>query len=95
MAQVATAVHQKIDRLLDGLIEAWEGVPQAVRDIDQWDWADQVIYIEEWAIKDSQALRLRDLIESPEATDEQRQRYRRLEELMGENRTILQHLRES
>lgn len=95
MAQVAVSTEQKIDRLLDDLTSAWEDLPRVAKQIDQWDLIEQIDYIEEWAVREDQAARLRRLIDSPAATPEQCQRYARLAHLMGVNRPILEKLRAS
>jgi hypothetical protein len=95
MAHVATEVQREIDRLLDDLFVAWQGLSQAAMDIDQWDLIEQIDYVEEWAPKESQAIHLRRLMESPEATREQHQRYEQLKRLLRTNRPILEQLRAS
>lgn len=95
MAQVASDVQRKIDHLLDRLVEAWQGLPRAAAEIDQWDLIEQIEYVEEWTPKEDQAIRLRQLIASPDATEEQRTRYEQLERLMRMNRPMLERLRAS
>lgn len=95
MAQVATDVQRKVDRLLNDLLVAWEDLPKVAREIDQWDLIEQIDYVEEWAPKEDQAARLRRLIALPDVTKEQRQRYERLGHLMQTNRPILERLRAS
>ncbi len=95
MAQVVTDIQQTIDQWLEYLTEAWEGLPQAAEDINRWDLIEQIDYVEEWTPKVDLATQLRRLIASPQATDEQRARYRRLGRLMRENRPILDRLRAS
>lgn len=95
MAQVAVDVQRKVDRLLDDLLAAWEALPTVEREIDQWDLIDQIDYVEEWAPKEDQADRLRQLMASPGVTEEQRQRYEHLQRLMWTNRPILERLQAS
>jgi hypothetical protein len=77
------------------LTEAWQALPQAAIDIDKWDLAEQIDYVEEWTPKEEVAAQLRQLIVSPEATDRQRGRYQRPDRLMRQNRPILDCLRTS
>ncbi len=95
MAQVVTEVQQRIDWLLDYLTEAWRGLPHAAQDIDQWDLIEQIDYVEEWTPKQDLGAQLRRLMDSPEATEEQRARYQHLEKLMRQHRPILERLRAS
>jgi hypothetical protein len=95
VAQVKSDVQLAIDQWLDYLTEAWRGLPQAALDIDQWDLIEQIDYVEEWTPKEEVAVQLRRLIASPEATEEQRARYRQLDQLMREHRPILDRLRAS
>ncbi len=81
MAQVTTDAQQTIDRWRDCLTEAWQGLPQAEHDIDQWNVIEQIDDVEEWRPKEDLAAHLRQLIASPAATKEQRQRYEQLERL--------------
>jgi len=95
MAQVTSDVRQTIDQWLDYLTKAWEELPRAARDIDQWDLIEQIDYIEEWTPKEEVAAQLRSLVTSSGATDDQRQRFEQLDNLMRENRPILERLRAS
>ena len=95
MAQVRTDVREQVDRFLDRLFTAWEELPRVAREIDGWDLIEQLDYIEEWGPKEDKLLRLRGLMASPEVTDEQKQRYERLERLVQANRPILERLRAS
>jgi hypothetical protein len=93
MAHVTSNIQQTIDQWIEYLTGAWEQLPQAVRTIDQWDLPEQIDYIEEWAPKEELAGQLQRLIALPEATDEQRARFWRLQELMHEYRETLSRLR--
>ena len=95
MAHVASEVQRDVDRLLDSLITAWEGLPRVAREIDQWDLIEQIDYVEEWAPKESQAIHLRQMMALPDVTEAQRRRYEQLEQLMQKNRPILERLRAS
>jgi hypothetical protein len=95
VAQVTTDVQRTIDAWLEYLTEAWRGLPTAAREIDRWDLLEQIDYVEEWTPKEEVAAKLRQLITSPEATGDQRARFRQLERLMRENRPILERLRAS
>jgi hypothetical protein len=92
---VTTDNQQIIDQWLEYLSDAWQGLPRAAEEIDGWDLIEQIDYVEEWTPKVDLATQLRRLIAAPQATDEQRARYRRLERLMRENRPILDRLRAS
>jgi len=93
MAQVSPEVRQTIDEWLEYLTDAWRQLPKAAREIDQWDFLQQIDYIEEWAPKEELAIRLRHWITLPEATEPQRARYRELEQLVRDNRPILDRMR--
>lgn len=95
MAEVTTETSARIDRLLNRLTEAWRELPAAERDIDNWDIAEQIEYIEEWTPKLDGADHLQQLMASSSPTEEQRRRYRELRRLMKEHRPILDRLRAS
>ena len=95
MAQVRTDIQQRIDWLLDYLTNAWQQLPRAAQEIDSWDLIEQIDYVEEWTPKLGLVTQLRELITSPAATPEQRERYQLLEQLMRKNRPILDYLRAS
>ena len=93
MAQVATRSQERVDVLLDSLIDAWRELPAVARKIDRWDLIAQIDYVEEWGAKESLADVLRGMIASPTATAEQRARYGELQRLTREYSPILNHLR--
>ncbi|HEX5585286.1 hypothetical protein [Gaiella sp.] len=95
MARVKSDVQRTIDRWLDYLLEAWQNLPKVEREIDNWDLIEQIDYVEEWTPKLDVANHLAELVASSEVTNEQRERYEQLQELMRRNRPILERLRAS
>ena len=52
MAQVASATHQRVDRLLSHAHRVWQCLPQVVDEIDSWDVMDRVRFVEEWPLEE-------------------------------------------
>ncbi|MGI8550653.1 MAG: hypothetical protein ACR2PL_07665 [Dehalococcoidia bacterium] len=95
MVQVRTDVRERLDYLLGYLTDAWCGLPQVEQAIDGWDIVEQIDYIEEWTPKLGLTRQLQQLIASPCADDDQRAIYEKLQQVMEENRPILDRLRAS
>lgn len=93
MAQIAIRPHDRVDVLLDYLIDEWERLPEAAREIDRWDLIEQIDYVEEWAPKEDLADELQHQIDSSAPSPAQRARYDELQRLMREHRPILDRLR--
>ena len=90
MAHVATRSPDRVDALLDSLIEAWHGIPQAAREIDRWDLLDQIDYVEEWGAK----LSVMDRIGEQDLTPAQRVRYEEVQRLARKYGALLEQLRQ-
>ena len=95
MAQVDDAVRQEIERLLDRLSYQWGRLPEVEAEIDQWDWADVVVFIEEWTLEEDRLRQLERYVAEGAVTSEQLQRYKLLKALVAKNRPIIERLRES
>lgn len=93
MAKVAADLHRRIDLLLDYLFEAWKELPSAARQIDGWDVADQVDYVEEWVPKLQRLEELRRYVRAGRLTEEQISRYQQLEELVQQHAHLLEQVR--
>jgi hypothetical protein len=48
MAQVDRATRSDADHLLARALIAWESLTDVAREIDTWDLADQLAFVEEW-----------------------------------------------
>ena len=95
MADVATATSRRIDSLLSYLTELWEELPRAAEEIDSWDIAEQIDYIEEWTPRLQNLQELRGYAAAGQLSDEQRSRYERLEALVRQHEPLLRELRSS
>jgi hypothetical protein len=95
VAQVGESVRQEVDRLLNRLSYQWGRLPEVEAEIDQWDWADAVVFIEEWTLEEDALRRLEQYVAEGSPTPEQLKRYKRLQTLVAANRPIVQRLRES
>jgi hypothetical protein len=89
MAQVASRTRDRVDAILDSLLEAWRGVPQAARSIDQWDLIKQIEYVEEWGAR----LSVADSLGKRYLTPAQRARYDELQRLTQEYGPVLDRMR--
>jgi hypothetical protein len=95
MAQVGGVSREHMDSLLDYLIDAWRGLPQAERDINQWDLIEQIDYVEEWTPKIDWLSRLEGYAADGLLDESQELRLAELRHLVGEHQPILTRLRQS
>jgi len=95
VAQVKVVSREYIDSLLDYLIDAWKGLPQAGRDIDKWDLIEQIDYVEEWTPKVDLLNRLEGYAADGLLDNQQKLRLAELRHLVGEYQPILTRLRQS
>jgi hypothetical protein len=95
VAQVAGAVHQHIELLLADLIDVWERLPEIEREIDHWDLTEQIVFIEEWPLREQRLARLAEYTAASAMTPEQLGRYHDLLCLVERNRSIVDRLRAS
>jgi hypothetical protein len=80
-------------RDLDGALDAWADVPRVEREIDAWDWEEQVVFIHEWAVQEDRLARLDRAACDGSMTAEQRARYDTLQQLVALHRPIITRLR--
>jgi hypothetical protein len=95
MAQVANSVHQHIDIVLVRLLNAWQYLPAAINEIDDWDIVDQIVYVEEWSPDEQLLAVLHKYDQDGALTTDQSARYQELLALVEKNRPLLNDLRES
>ncbi len=95
MAQVGTAPAREIDERLDYLLEAWRGLPDAEREIDQWDLVEQIDYVLEWTPKEDLLDRIREFAANGQMSSRQLERLAELERLAARYRPILVRLQQS
>ena len=97
MAQVAPAstTHAPIDLLLGHASEAWQRLPRVAAEIDEWDAVDQVRFIEEWPLEEQRLCRLETFATSGAMSAAQQLEFRRLMEVVRENRPIIERLQRS
>ena len=92
MAQVDRVTRANVDHLLKWAFAAWESLPTVEQEIDTWDLLDQLVFTEEWPIQEDRLLRLSQLAQSREFTEEQSARYRELLSLVEQNRPVLDRI---
>lgn len=92
MAQVDRATRSNVDHLLKWATAAWAEVPEVEREIDSWDLLAQLVFTEEWGLEEDRLLRLAELAQSSEFTEEQSIRYRELLSLVERNRPALDRI---
>lgn len=93
MANLVTT--ERLDSLLSYLTDAWEGLPTAITEIDQWDVEDRIDYAEEWTPKLQLLRELRELVKSSPLTSTQQRRVTYLESLVEQHAETLAQLRTS
>ncbi len=95
MAQVASSIQQHIDTVLSHLLNAWQHLPVAVTEIDDWDIGVQIAYIEEWSVEEQLLSVLHQYAKDGAMTARQFAQYQELLALVEKNRPLLSDLRES
>jgi hypothetical protein len=93
MAQMTSTVHRDIERLLDLLLWQWNRLPEVEQEIDRWDWAEQVDFIEEWPLEEQRLKRLMNYVANGVLTPEQKARYESLMRVVTNNQPIIERLR--
>jgi hypothetical protein len=94
MAHVATPtdISARVDRYLTYLLDVVDYLPEVDAEWDTWDDIQQLDFVFEWDIKRDRLSELEHWAEQGLLTVDQRQRYRRLLELMDKRRPILDRL---
>ena len=95
MAQVSEATSRDIDRLLHKLLCQWQRLPEVEAEIDQWDWVDQVVFIEEWPLEKDRLADLERYVDQGALTPEQLCQYEELRRIVEQNRPIIRRLQDS
>jgi len=95
MAQVSTSVHERVEFLLDHLIQEWQNLPKIEQEIDKWDLIEQIDYVEEWTPTEGLRHELEEYAAKGLLDGSQRERYAKLRRLVSEHRPILERLRAS
>lgn len=93
MAQVTSG--NRIDTILNALLDAWRSLPAVAREIDSWDLMEQIDYLEEWAPKVDWLERLHRMARGGLLSESQRSRYEELLQLERDYRDLLTQLRSS
>lgn len=94
MAQVTSSVQEHIEIVLSHLLHAWRYLPVAVKEINEWDIVDQIIYVEEWSPDEQLLVILHQYDQDGALTADQSARYQELLTLVEKNRPLLDDLRE-
>lgn len=92
MAQVGQRKREIIDHLLGTLERKWESLPRVEAEIDGWDYADQVDFLEEWTIQEDNLADLGERVEQGQLTRGQLARYETLRNTVADNRPIIERL---
>lgn len=92
MAQVEQQRQEIIDHLLGTLERKWESLPRVEAEIDGWDYADQVDFLEEWTIQEDNLADLGERVEQGQLTRGQLARYETLRNTVADNRPIIERL---
>jgi hypothetical protein len=92
VAQVEQQRQEIIDHLLGTLERKWESLPRVEAEIDGWDYADQVDFLEEWTIQEDNLADLGERVEQGQLTRGQLARYETLRNTVADNRPIIERL---
>lgn len=96
MAKAApTPTEQRIDHLLELLTWRWESLPQVEREIDGWDLAEHIDFVEEWPLVERHLAEMKQYASSGLLTPNQADHLGRILELAARNRSIVERLRRS
>ena len=95
MARLYENLWQNIDWQLEIAEFEWQQLPEVEAEIDQWDWIDQIVFIEEWPLQEERLLFLERSAAQGLMSPEQLARYEALKRLVEQNRPIIRRLQES
>jgi hypothetical protein len=84
--------REVIDHLLGTLERKWESLPRVEAEIDGWDYADQIDFLDEWAIQEDNFADLEKRVEQGQLTRDQLARYETLRDTIADNRSIIERL---
>ncbi len=92
----ARRLREDVEWELGRALAAWSELPQIAEEIAGWDEIERIDFVHEWPLQEMKLERLRGYAgEGDELmTEEQRGRYRELEELVARNRPIIEGLLE-
>lgn len=94
MAQVAQdpQLQERIEGFLTYALREWSSIPAYAAEFETWDPVDQLVFVHEWAIRESALVELRNYAEQRLLTPAQHQRYQRLQRLVARHRATLDRL---
>ena len=94
MAHVVTPtdISARIDNYLTYLLNVMDYLPEIDAEWDTWDDIQQLDFVFEWDIKRDRLSQLEDWAEQGLMTADQRERFRRLLDVMDDRRPILDRL---
>ena len=82
----------KVDRELDRAERSWTRLPTVAEEIDSWPEDAALDLLNEWSLEDDNLLVLKQRAARAELTPEQQDRYRRVVEIVAQNRPIIARL---
>jgi hypothetical protein len=92
VAQVDRSTSSDVDHLLKRALATWESLPDVEREIDTWDLADQIAFVEEWPLEEERLQRLAQSERAGALDDRQRAEYARLLTVVARNRSVVARL---
>lgn len=93
MAQVVPDSQQaRIEHFLTYALREWAAVPDYVAEFNAWDQTDQLVFVHEWAIRESALEVLSDYADQALLTSDQCARYDELLKLIAKHRSTLEKL---
>jgi hypothetical protein len=92
MTEFDQAASESIDQLLSRSFAAWESLTTVERDINTWDLECQLAFVEEWPLEEDRLQRLAWMAQADVLSESQRARHRKLMELVGQRRTVIDGL---
>lgn len=90
MVEVKRRTNQWIDNRLEWLTAYWAELPEVAQEFEAWDTVEQSTYIEEWRRLESQRKELVEHATNGRLTEAQYSRYQELQQLVDQNRHLLQ-----
>lgn len=76
-------------------LRQWQTLPEVEAEIDEWDWVDQVVFIEEWPIEEDRLTDLERFAAVGAMAPDQLARHEELKRVVARNRPIIRRLQES
>ena len=94
MAKVTDKRSKDIDSTLEWSLRVWRALPETAEEIEGWAPVERLDFMYEWPLEEQRLVELQEYAEREQMTPLQQRRYRTLEEVVAQNRHIIDELQE-